>query len=50
MTTNKKKAVNFFTTANVKNRNRDRKVPKSTTGRERASDGGAKNGGKMRRK
>ncbi|CCO28708.1 guanine nucleotide binding protein-like 2 (nucleolar) [Rhizoctonia solani AG-1 IB] len=29
MTTNKKKATNFFTTANVKNRNRDRKVPKA---------------------
>ncbi|CAE6447483.1 unnamed protein product [Rhizoctonia solani] len=29
MTTNKKKATNFFTTANVKNRNRDRKTPKA---------------------
>jgi nuclear GTP-binding protein len=28
MTTNKKKATNFFTTANVKNRNRDKKVGK----------------------
>ncbi|KAI5479824.1 hypothetical protein MNV49_002636 [Pseudohyphozyma bogoriensis] len=27
VTTNKKKATNFFTTANVKNKNRDRKVP-----------------------
>ncbi|KAF8603363.1 NGP1NT-domain-containing protein [Ceratobasidium sp. AG-I] len=30
MTTNKKKATNFFTTANVKNRNRDRKIPRPT--------------------
>jgi len=30
MTTNKKKAENFFTNANVKNKNRNRKVPKST--------------------
>ncbi|CAE6508154.1 unnamed protein product [Rhizoctonia solani] len=29
MKTNKKKATNFFTTANVKNRNRDRKTPKA---------------------
>ncbi|CAE6434526.1 unnamed protein product [Rhizoctonia solani] len=29
MTTNKKKATNFFTTANVKNRNRERKTPKA---------------------
>ena len=27
MTTNKKKAKNFFTDANVKNKNRDRVVP-----------------------
>ncbi|KAG9117712.1 GTPase required for pre-60S ribosomal subunit nuclear export and maturation, partial [Ceratobasidium sp. 392] len=33
MTTNKKKAVNFFTTANVKNRNRDRKTPKAPNSR-----------------
>lgn len=29
MTTNKKKAENFFTNANVKNKNRNRKVPKT---------------------
>ncbi|KAB5591186.1 hypothetical protein CTheo_5360 [Ceratobasidium theobromae] len=29
MATNKRKATNFFTTANVKNRNRDRKTPKA---------------------
>ncbi|QRV95670.1 guanine nucleotide binding protein-like 2 (nucleolar) [Ceratobasidium sp. AG-Ba] len=33
MTTNKKKATNFFTTANVKNRNRDRKTPKAPNSR-----------------
>ncbi|KAG8760178.1 GTPase required for pre-60S ribosomal subunit nuclear export and maturation [Ceratobasidium sp. 428] len=33
MTTNKKKATNFFTTANVKNKNRDRKIPKAPNSR-----------------
>ncbi|POW12108.1 hypothetical protein PSHT_08200 [Puccinia striiformis] len=28
MTTNKKKSENFFTNANVKNKNRSRKIPK----------------------
>lgn len=28
MTTNKQKSTNYYTTANVKNRNRERKVPK----------------------
>ncbi|KAG9101610.1 GTPase required for pre-60S ribosomal subunit nuclear export and maturation [Ceratobasidium sp. 370] len=44
MTTNKKKAINFFTTANVKNRNRDRKTPKAPNSRAslqlRAARGG----------
>ncbi|KAG8681461.1 GTPase required for pre-60S ribosomal subunit nuclear export and maturation [Ceratobasidium sp. 394] len=44
MTTNKKKATNFFTTANVKNRNRDRKTPKAPSSRAslqlRAARGG----------
>lgn len=37
MTTNKKKATNFFTFANVKNRNRERKMPKVPSTRERAA-------------
>ncbi|KAL7424356.1 GTPase required for pre-60S ribosomal subunit nuclear export and maturation [Cryptotrichosporon argae] len=40
MTTNKRKAANFYTTANVKNRNRDRKTPKVTSARERAAKRG----------
>lgn len=35
MTTNKQKATNYYTTANVKNKNRDRKTPKPP-GKERA--------------
>lgn len=38
MTTNKKKATNFYTFANVKNRNRDRKTPKNPSVRERGRD------------
>ncbi|KAK8846705.1 nucleolar GTP-binding protein 2 [Kwoniella newhampshirensis] len=38
MTTNKRKATNFYTTANVKNRNRDRKVPKNPGKRNRGDD------------
>ncbi|WVO23806.1 nucleolar GTP-binding protein 2 [Cryptococcus decagattii] len=38
MTTNKQKATNFYTHANVKNRNRDRKVPKNPGKRSRGDD------------
>ncbi|WVW78817.1 nucleolar GTP-binding protein 2 [Kwoniella bestiolae CBS 10118] len=38
MTTNKKKSENFYTHANVKNRNRDRKVPKNPHKRHREGD------------
>ncbi|BEI88430.1 uncharacterized protein CcaverHIS019_0111480 [Cutaneotrichosporon cavernicola] len=38
MTTNKTKATNFYTFANVKNRNRDRKTPKNPSVRERGRD------------
>lgn len=38
MTTNKKKSTNFYTFANVKNRNRDRKTPKNPSVRERGRD------------
>lgn len=38
MTTNKKKSTNFYTTANVKNRNRERKTPKNPSVRERGRD------------
>ncbi|OWZ66939.1 nucleolar GTP-binding protein 2 [Cryptococcus neoformans] len=38
MTTNKQKASNFYTHANVKNRNRDRKVPKNPGKRSRGDD------------
>jgi len=49
MTTNKQKSTNYYTTANVKNRNRERKVPKSNAGkaeRPKAKDEGKK---RMRR-
>lgn len=42
MKTNKKAATNFFTTANVKNKNRDRSVPKDRNG------GSGKGSGKKR--
>jgi len=35
MKTNKKATANFFTTANVKNKNRDRKVPRDTKARSK---------------
>ncbi|KIR54428.1 nucleolar GTP-binding protein 2 [Cryptococcus gattii Ru294] len=38
MTTSKQKATNFYTHANVKNRNRDRKVPKNPGKRSRGDD------------
>ncbi|OCF59159.1 nucleolar GTP-binding protein 2 [Kwoniella mangroviensis CBS 10435] len=38
MTTNKKKFENFYTHANVKNRNRERKVPKNPHKRHREGD------------
>ncbi|WVQ68903.1 nucleolar GTP-binding protein 2 [Kwoniella botswanensis] len=38
MTTNKKKSENFYTHANVKNRNRERKVPKNPHKRHREGD------------
>ncbi|KAM0746605.1 NGP1NT-domain-containing protein [Meredithblackwellia eburnea MCA 4105] len=44
MTTNKKKATNFFTTANVKNKNRDRKLPDQRAGKGKGS--GKKRGGR----
>lgn len=50
MTTNKKKATNYYTHANVKNRNRERKAPRDA-GKERlAKTGGKKAEGKMRRR
>lgn len=42
MTTNKKKATNFYTHANVKNRNRERKTPKLPKQAERDARKGAK--------
>ncbi|KAK4689783.1 nuclear GTP-binding protein, partial [Tremellales sp. Uapishka_1] len=39
MTTLKKKATNFFTTANVKNKNREKKIPKTIGRGERARQG-----------
>lgn len=47
VTTNKKKATNFFTFANVKNRNRERKAPKPEEVLDRKP--GSKAGNKMRR-
>ncbi|EIW68598.1 hypothetical protein TREMEDRAFT_31855 [Tremella mesenterica DSM 1558] len=47
MTTNKKKASNFYTTANVKNRNRERKIPKPGSEKERPR--GSKGKGMRRR-
>jgi nuclear GTP-binding protein len=51
MTTNKQKSTNYYTTANVKNRNRDRKAPKNAPGgkgeRQKVKDEGKK---RMRRK
>ncbi|EJT48833.1 hypothetical protein A1Q1_02168 [Trichosporon asahii var. asahii CBS 2479] len=44
MTTNKKKATNFYTHANVKNRNRERKTPKLPKQAERDARKGAKGG------
>ncbi|WVQ83975.1 nucleolar GTP-binding protein 2 [Cryptococcus sp. DSM 104549] len=38
MTTNKQKPTNFYTTANVKNRNRERKVPKNPGKRSRGDE------------
>ncbi|OCF30472.1 nucleolar GTP-binding protein 2 [Kwoniella heveanensis BCC8398] len=38
MTTNKKKSENFYTHANVKNRNRERKIPKNPGKRHRDGD------------
>ena len=40
MTTNKKKSSNFYTTANVKNRNRERKVPRPGSEKERGGHAG----------
>jgi nuclear GTP-binding protein len=40
MTTSKKKATNFFTEANVKNRNRERVLPKAGRGRNREGRAG----------
>lgn len=51
MTTNKQKTTNYYTTANVKNRNRERKTPKNAAGgrgeRQKIKDEGKK---RMRRK
>jgi nuclear GTP-binding protein len=50
MTTNKKKATNYYTTANVKNKNRDRKAPKNPDQREKLDrKPGSKPGNHMRR-
>jgi nuclear GTP-binding protein len=50
MTTNKKKATNYYTTANVKNRNRDRKAPANPDQREKLDrKPGSKSGKHMRR-
>jgi len=49
MTTNKKKASNYYTTANVKNRNRERKTPKMPSdrgGNSATKDAASKRGGK----
>lgn len=50
MTTNKKKATNFYTHANVKNRNRERKTPKLPKQAEREARKGGKVKGKAARK
>lgn len=50
MTTNKKKATNFYTHANVKNRNRERKVPKAPKQQEREARKGGKAKAKAARK
>ncbi|KAJ9104555.1 GTPase required for pre-60S ribosomal subunit nuclear export and maturation [Naganishia friedmannii] len=42
MTTNKKKAENYYTTANVKNRNRERKTPKVKVDRRGGAEKGSK--------
>ncbi|TYJ54397.1 nucleolar GTP-binding protein 2 [Cryptococcus floricola] len=50
MTTNKRKAANFYTTANVKNRNRDRKVPKTVGGGKKRGRGDEEPTGKKAKK
>ncbi|WVQ76756.1 nucleolar GTP-binding protein 2 [Cryptococcus sp. DSM 104548] len=50
MTTNKRKASNFYTTANVKNRNRDRKVPKTVGGGKKRGRGDEEPTGKKAKK
>ncbi|KAG8953606.1 GTPase required for pre-60S ribosomal subunit nuclear export and maturation [Tulasnella sp. 419] len=46
MTTNKRKASNFFTTANVKNKNREKAMPKPGSHERRGAGGNKKGGGK----
>jgi nuclear GTP-binding protein len=49
MTTNKQKSTNYYTTANVKNRNRERKVPKNTTSKNERPKAKAEVKKRMRR-